>query len=292
MQNEQSAWRFTQAQRIAALYAAQQDVEAVLVGGSVARGCADRFSDVEIGVFWRELPPPSVHEALMQQARGQNWQLDLFDPAIEEVQYEEYAVSGLKMDMRHMTVAGMERVLTAVVDNADSDEGRQGIVYVARHGLALYGGTLLDAWRQKTGSYPDALAHAMAHRSLDLPPWDYMPLYIERGDLLLFSCALAKAAQAVFGGLCGVNREYYPGLKWMNDTLQGFALQPPDTAARLHRLFRVTPREAAEAIRQLVEETFDVAERTLLGFDLSQHRADFRYARPVAEVPSVYVPDA
>ena len=286
MQNEHSAWRFTAAQGIAARYAAQQNVEAILVGGSVARGCADRFSDVEIGVFWRELPQPSVHKTLMQQAGGQNWELDPFDPTTDDVQYEEYAVSGLKIDMRHMTVAGMERVLTSVVDNADSDEDRQGIVYVARHGLPLHGHILLDAWRQKTRSYPDALAHEMVRNSLDLPPWDYIPLHIERDDLLLFSCAVAQAAQAIFGGLCGVNREYYPGLKWRNDTLRTFSLQPPDTAARIHRLFRVSPRDAAESVRLLVEETFDLAERTLPGLDLSQHRAAFRYVRPIANVPS------
>jgi hypothetical protein len=288
MQNEHSAWRFAVAQGIAARYVAHQDVEAILVGGSVARGCADRFSDVEIGVFWRELPPRSVHQDLMLQAGGQNWELDPFDPVAEDVQYEEYAVSGLKIDMRHMTIAGMERVLASVVDNTDTDEGRQGIAYVARHGIPLHGEALLDAWRQETGRYPDALAREMARRSLDLPPWEYMPLYIERADLLLFSCALAEAARAIFGGLCGINREYYPGLKWMNDTLQGFALQPPDTAERLRRLFRVPPREAANAIRHLVEETFDLAERNLLGLDLSQHRADFRYARPVANVRSLH----
>jgi hypothetical protein len=225
----------------------------------------------------------------MRQANGQNWELDPFDPETEEVQFEEYAVSGLKIDMRHMTVAGMERVLASVVDSADADEGRQGIVYVARHGLPLYGQTLLDTWRQKTDRYPDALAYEMARRALDLPPWDYMPLYIQRGDLLLFSCALAEAVQAIFRALCGVNREYYPGLKWMNDTLHRFALQPANIAARLHRLFRVPPGEAAEAVRDLVEETFDLAERTLPGLDLSQHRANFRYARPVAEGSSALV---
>ncbi|HZO87309.1 MAG TPA: DUF4037 domain-containing protein [Chthonomonadaceae bacterium] len=286
MQNRQSAWRFAKAQDIATRYAQQQNVEAILIGGSVARGCADRFSDVEVGVFWRELPPPAVHAALMQQAGGQDWVLDPFDPETEDVQFEEYAVSSLKIDMRHMTVAGMERILASVVDNADANEARQGLVYVVRHGLPLYGQALLAGWRQKTDLYPEALAYEMARRSLDLPPWDYMPLYIQRGDLLLFSCALAEAVQAIFRALCGVNREYYPGLKWMNDTLRSFALQPANTAARLHRLFRVPPGEAAEAVRDLVEETFDLAERTLPGLDLSQHRANFRYTRPVAEAPS------
>lgn len=223
MQNEHSAWRFIKAQGIAVHYAAQPDVEAILVGGSVARGCADRFSDVEIGVFWRALPEPSVHEELMRATGGENWVLDPFDPATEDVQFEEYFVSGLKIDMRHMTTSGMERVLTAIVDNADRDAERQGIVYVARHGIPLYGEVLLEDWRAKTERYPDALAYEMVRHSLDLPPWDYMPLYIERGDLLLFSCALTEAVKAIFGALCGINREYSPSMKWMSHTLQAFS---------------------------------------------------------------------
>ncbi|HZO89768.1 MAG TPA: DUF4037 domain-containing protein [Chthonomonadaceae bacterium] len=188
--------------------------------------------------------------------------------------------------MRHMTVAGMERVLASVVDNADADEARQGLVYVARHGLPLYGQALLSAWREKTGLYPEALAYAMVRRWLDLPPWDYMSAYIERDDLLLFACALTESVRGIFGALCGINREYYPELKWMSHTLQSFLLQPPDTPGRIQRLFRVPPVEAAESVRCLVEETFDLAERTLPGLELSGPRADFRYARPRVEQPS------
>jgi hypothetical protein len=61
------------AQTIAALYTADPRVRAVLVGGSVARGCADRYSDVEIGLFWEAFPTDEEFRAAMERARGTDW---------------------------------------------------------------------------------------------------------------------------------------------------------------------------------------------------------------------------
>ena len=58
--NEATIKRMALAQRIAPAYAANPKVRAVLLAGSVARGTADHFSDIEIDVFWAE--PPSDDE--------------------------------------------------------------------------------------------------------------------------------------------------------------------------------------------------------------------------------------
>jgi hypothetical protein len=42
----------------------------VLVGGSVARGFADRYSDIEIGVFWDTLPSIEERAAARERAGG------------------------------------------------------------------------------------------------------------------------------------------------------------------------------------------------------------------------------
>src|SRR5260370_38885346 len=57
---EESRWRYGLAQQIASHAHANPKVAAVLVEGSVARGDADRFSDLDLAVFWAE--PPTVQE--------------------------------------------------------------------------------------------------------------------------------------------------------------------------------------------------------------------------------------
>ena len=51
-----SDWRLDLARQIAPIYAADPRVEAIAAAGSVGRGCADRWSDVEIGIYWSDEP--------------------------------------------------------------------------------------------------------------------------------------------------------------------------------------------------------------------------------------------
>src|SRR5690349_7308634 len=54
--NAASQWRLALARRVAAHYSDNPKVAAVIVGGSVSRGHADRYSDIEIGAFWHQPP--------------------------------------------------------------------------------------------------------------------------------------------------------------------------------------------------------------------------------------------
>src|SRR5215831_17647677 len=54
--NEASRWRLRLAALAAPAYASDAGVAAVAVGGSTARGCADRHSDVELAVWWSHAP--------------------------------------------------------------------------------------------------------------------------------------------------------------------------------------------------------------------------------------------
>lgn len=57
---QESLWRYALAQQIAAYARANPNVAAVLVEGSVAKDDADRFSDLDLAVFWTR--PPSARE--------------------------------------------------------------------------------------------------------------------------------------------------------------------------------------------------------------------------------------
>jgi hypothetical protein len=56
------------AQHIAPAYFDNPKVRVVMVGGSVSRGCADQYSDLEIGVFWAEPPYDEERKLVIQRA--------------------------------------------------------------------------------------------------------------------------------------------------------------------------------------------------------------------------------
>ena len=60
--NAASRWRLSLSRLLAEHYAALPQVATVFVGGSTARGQADRFSDLELCVAWSS--PPSEADRL------------------------------------------------------------------------------------------------------------------------------------------------------------------------------------------------------------------------------------
>ncbi len=67
---EESLWRSALAQQIASHYRANPKVAAVLVEGSVARGYADHFSDIDLAVFWAEPPTAQERRDIVKRAGG------------------------------------------------------------------------------------------------------------------------------------------------------------------------------------------------------------------------------
>jgi predicted nucleotidyltransferase len=60
--NQDSQWRLALAERIAAAYIENPKAAVVMIAGSVGRGVADRYSDIEIDVYYTE--PPTEAERI------------------------------------------------------------------------------------------------------------------------------------------------------------------------------------------------------------------------------------
>src|SRR5258708_12542416 len=78
--NEASQWRLKIARQVAPIIATNPQVQAIMLAGSTSRGRADRYSDIEIGVFWSG--PPSDQERMAHiepPARG-FCELDPYNP--------------------------------------------------------------------------------------------------------------------------------------------------------------------------------------------------------------------
>src|SRR5438477_8622862 len=90
--NLPSVWRLALARRAAVPYIENLKVAAFIVGGSVSRGHADRFSDLEMGGFWHEPPTDEERTAAAQAAveavGGEVAHVYPYDPA-EEVWEED-----------------------------------------------------------------------------------------------------------------------------------------------------------------------------------------------------------
>ena len=65
-----SSWRLLLAQALAKQYALLPGVDALFLGGSTARGQADRYSDIELSILWAVPPTEQERAEVIKQLGG------------------------------------------------------------------------------------------------------------------------------------------------------------------------------------------------------------------------------
>ncbi len=249
-----------QAAAIARRYSAHADVAAIIVGGSVARGWADAWSDLELSLFWRELPDAPVLQALASQAGGVQRRTFPGQPPHEALE-EEWYLGRLKIDMNHRTIAGVDHVVEDVLHLTDPTWARQGQIATIRSGTVLHGHAQVEEWRGRT-SYPDALARYMVMHHVSFGPQAWLEMLAERDDVPYLSSLYCEAQRHIVGVLLGLNHTYPPvhNLKWLPRVADELPIAPGEIGTRLRSVFRLEPGDGVRELGQLIDETISLVE--------------------------------
>ena len=279
-----SRWRLDLARRVAPAYEADPAVVAVLVGGSVARGWADRWSDIELAVVWDA--DPSEDARARAAARVGAGARRVYPAAGVAVAEEDYAVGGVKLHVLHLTVGAVERTLSDVVGRFDTAPAKQAVVALVHDGVVLAGAGLVAGWRERS-AYPDGLVRATVAEHLAFGPRAWLEMLAERGDTLLLHELLCLVERRVLGVLLGLNRVYRPSLdpKWAGRIAARLAVAPPDLPARLAGVLRAEPAAAVAEAHRLIEETLALVEASLPDLDTAPVRARVAQARTAWDGP-------
>jgi hypothetical protein len=271
--------RMALAERIAPAYAANPKVRAMLLAGSVARGNADDFSDIEIDIFWAEPPTEADLTAPIERF---GWKVQARH--VDENEWaDSFFIEGIKVDTSQFLVSTIDRWLEDALVRADTNPEYQVRITAIQHGQPLYGADLIERWRAQVATYPEALAHAMVAEYGHFRPHYLLAMLAARDDVLILHQDLVAAEQQILSVLMGVNRVYapHPYHKWLDWEVAQLPLAPPDLNRRLRSLLRDEPRAAVQALRALIEETFALVEQHMPDFDTSTMRAEFGQPRTI-----------
>lgn len=283
--NHPTAWRLHVGQEIAAAHRRDPRVVAIALTGSVARGDADRYSDLEVATFWHTVPSLDDLRALSEEVGGANWHAYPFNDLGSEEWSEEYEVRGVKVDGIHQTVAAVERLLTDVLEGYDSALPKQVVVGAIHHAIPLYGHSLIEDWQAKTSAYPDALAEAVVQEFLSFGPAAWVEMLAEREDILALYDVYVRAMKNIFGILIGLNKLYHPGEKRIARTISEMVLTPPDLLGRMTAMLRGRPRDGARELAQLIDDTLGLVEHQMPHIDTKQARGRLGKRRPIVDAP-------
>ncbi len=282
--NEASVGRLALAHQLASNYRANPKVAAVIVEGSVARGHADRFSDIDLAVFWEAAPKEKERRDIINRARGRHVQLV---PSTEDEACwsDIYEVDGDIIDVRHVDVEVTRRILADVLERYDPSLSKQQHLATLLSALPLAdSSSLLTHWQQQAKVYPRELSMAMVRAYLLFrPAWEQEKL-AERSDLLALYESFCTVEKHMLLVLMGLNRIYYPGWQWVDRLMEQMPLAPVKFASRFKQVFGIVsidPLAGVYQLHELVEETFSLVETHLSELDTAQARARFQERRRV-----------
>jgi predicted nucleotidyltransferase len=278
--NEASAGRLALAQQLAPYYCANPKVAALTVEGSVARGCADRFSDIDLAVFWSEAPTEKERRDIIKHARGRHVLLVSYNG--DKVCWSDaYDVGGVDIDVRHVGVEATRRTLADVLERCDPSLAKQQHIAALLSALPLSDSSVLTRWQLQAKVYPHELGVATVRTHLRFRPAWEQEMLAERNELLILYESFCTVEKQILLVLMGLNHIYYPGWQWSDQLMEHMHIAPRNLAPRFKQVFGIVsidPRASVYQLHDLIEETFSLVETHLGEVDTIPARERFREA--------------
>jgi hypothetical protein len=286
---EHSEWRISLAHKIAPVFTANPKVEACFVFGSAALGISDQYSDLELAFIWSQLPSVEELQATAQSVGVKGWEIEPYGEA-KQAWLEQFYLYDMKVEVGHWARNTMDGIVTDVVERYDVSQNgllfeKQASASNLQRAVVLYGEDLIKHWQNRLSSYPEELAVSMVQKHLKFRPFDGQHILTERLEIPYLyenNCAIVRW---LLNLLFGLNRIYHPGFKWTRYWVEEMSIKPSRFFSRLERVFQSDAVSGTLELRQLVEETFELVERTLPQIDLKQQREIFNRIYPKWKLP-------
>lgn len=261
------------AERVAADYATNPQLEAILLTGSVAQGSTDCHSDIDLILSYVELPTAEEMTTLQAAAKGSGGDIYGYDPAEGLVCY--HFIDGVKVDFAHQRTSDTsQRVAGFLADPASADATTHIILSGIVQGKALHGAAIIDKWQRQLAKLPATFGETLIKQNLRFPPTAVLrDMGAGRRDYALVYELLMESIKRLTNIWCGLNGVIPPGkLKSLERLQRRLPIAPAQFTERLRYLWVLPPDEAVDLFYQLVEETLLLVQQHLPTLDTSQTR--------------------
>jgi predicted nucleotidyltransferase len=274
MQNPHSKWRTDFAQHLVQRLVAFDGIKAIVIAGSVARDYADEYSDVEIPIFWDTLPDDATRHAIVAALNADF--LHAYDGPARE---DQLLITGVQVDLWHISVTHEEETLKAVLHAQQFDLGSLNALDTIRSCIPLYGHEIVRTWKLWAQDYPDKLAEQIIQEHLASFGIGELFILAQRNNPTAFYAQLSFLQQEIFLVLLALNRSYFPTFKWLYRALESMQVKPEAIGHRFQHVFEASYQEAIADTRLLLEETLHLVEKQFPQIDTEPIYRRLAYVR-------------
>jgi len=280
LSNPHAQWRLGVARQLAERIRAFPGVQAIIVGGSVARGYADAYSDLELPIVWEALPTDETRLAVVAALHGE-FLYGYDGPSLED----QLLINGFQVDLWHNTVTGEEAVLKAVLEDYSTDFGDSNFMDTVRACIPLHGDEIIQGWKRQAAHYPEALAMKNIREHMVAFDAGQLAVLAYRDNPTVFYAAISRLQESMFLVLLALNRLYFPTFKWMYQVLATMPIKPVAVEQRFRQAFQAPYADAALDTTRLLHETLNLAEHHFPHLDTTAVSRRLAYTRATYTEP-------
>ena len=243
-----------------------------MLGGSVAQGVADRWSDIDTVVYWDTIDRDWLETPRAAEGGSRFTWVEHYPG---NACLEQYRFGTVKADVAHVRLGWLDELIDGTLSGDSFDTTSLDVLRGLRESIVLFGEERYEPLRARTLDFPDSLRRALVEAHLKFTPsWIYDGMGRDRGDLVVFYEYVLATMRNVVGVLAGLNRVYVAPekLKRVGAVVSRMELTPPDAAARLDALLDLPRERVRPELDDLVGATLELVDVHLPEVDTTRAR--------------------
>ena len=249
-------------------YSADPTVEAAMVTGSVSLGQVDAASDVDMMLYYRELPSAEMLAGLKEEAVASGGGIYGYDPDEGLACY--FFVDGVKVDIAFQKTADFAQMISDFANEPDLSEKNKLIIMSGiQQCVPLYGVTIIEGWQQQLADLPTSFFEELVKQHLRFPPVAVLQeMGVDRDDYGFVYELILGAVGNILTILCGLNRVIPPGkIKGLTLRLERMKHKPTHLGDRLQQVWLLPPQEMVPHFYAIVHDLLALVEAQMPQID-------------------------
>jgi hypothetical protein len=262
------------AHELLTVYATEAQPRAALLVGSAATGDADHYSDLDMLVYYDQVPTAETLQKAKGELDAEGYRCTEFSDgsgAPDEQGYSErYFLNGIECQVAHESVGAFEREIRRLVVDLELSEELLKIISGLFDGLPLIGEELIEQWREQA-AMTDELQRALIEKRWAFFPWWYFQDRLRARDTTVWRYdVLVQSAYNIVGLLAALNRLYFSTYEFKREhrLLSRLEVAPSNLATRLNALFEDDEQGSIAELERLVGEVGALVAKRFPDIDL------------------------
>ena len=211
---------------------------AVAVDGSLAGGCVDERSDLDLHVYCSAVPAPEVRRPFVHRLADPTPPPDVAVPPFGNE--DHFFLDGVRVEAIFLPIPDLwQRIYDAWTAGTPGSGCSTTWFYTLQHSQVLADPSgALHELRQALRTFPPRLRERLVSWNVALA-WHYLEhleTALQRADWPFFTDRLARLLAAYFDALFALNERFHPGEKRLLAYAAGCERAPADHQRRLARL--------------------------------------------------------